>query len=252
LIGIRLYHVSFFLPLYAHASLFLTPEQKSRVISQNRSSQGKLEENKKGFVLKLTGIFHRPDLKHWIVWINGQKIDSECQQSIHGWTVCHVGFDHVTMRSFQGEEVVLYLNDQTQNQPKNVEENDITGRADGRGDDSKGEIQSQPVHYARELPESSADIQEGERPLSRMPEKKSSMQENAGEVNAVQSDRKEHEQFMQKQFVNQSALQEKERDLELSAGAQENKAFLKRKNVEEGESGEQMRMSFDSEREREK
>lgn len=60
--------------------------------------------------LRLEAIYQHHDQNYWIVWINGQRIDSRQPQSIAGWYVKEVLPNKVVMRSVGGaQECVLFL-----------------------------------------------------------------------------------------------------------------------------------------------
>lgn len=100
----------------AWASLFLTPEEKSQALSHIPTPKKHIASS-----LQLQAILHRPDLNEWVVWINGQRIDSRYPQSIEGYTIISVAFDHVMVRSMEGEELRLRLNLPQQNTRREVD-----------------------------------------------------------------------------------------------------------------------------------
>jgi hypothetical protein len=72
--------------------------------------------------LKLEAIYQHHDQDYWIVWINGQRIDSRQPQSISGWYVKKVFLNKVIVRSVNGgQECVLFLG---QEWPSSSEEDD--------------------------------------------------------------------------------------------------------------------------------
>jgi hypothetical protein len=86
------------------SSLFFSAQERSAI---ERLDHGKISQNpteKEDLPLILNGILYRPDLNHWIVWINGIRIYSQRPQSIQGWTITKVSMDSVTLRSSSGEE----------------------------------------------------------------------------------------------------------------------------------------------------
>lgn len=84
------------------ASLFFGPQEKTIQRPDPPPQQNKSS-------LKLEAIFYRLDVNHWIVWINGHRIDSRHPQSINGWHIVHVTHTSVTLRSSQGQEKILLL-----------------------------------------------------------------------------------------------------------------------------------------------
>lgn len=46
----------------------------------------------------LEGVFYREDLGTWIVWINGERIDSESAVTADGWRVVHVSEKEVVIQ----------------------------------------------------------------------------------------------------------------------------------------------------------
>lgn len=90
-------------------SIFFTPEQIER--SENPSSSPVDTQNQETFTgkrnLVLGGIMINPVTNEWIIWINGQKIDSTESRIIDGWIISSVSHDTVELVSPGGEKKVL-------------------------------------------------------------------------------------------------------------------------------------------------
>ena len=86
------------------SSLFLSPQECQNIENREHSNSSQNPTEKEDMPLVLNGILCRPDLNHWIVWINGIRIYSQRPQSIQGWTIINVHSDRVVVRSKDGEE----------------------------------------------------------------------------------------------------------------------------------------------------
>ena len=92
-------------------SLFLAPEDCPAQEDKEATIAQELPEDSKPppSDLVLQGILSLPDTQHWIVWINGVRIDSRRPQSIMGWRVVSVHEDHVVITSANGGQKELWL-----------------------------------------------------------------------------------------------------------------------------------------------
>ena len=86
------------------SSLFLSPQECQNIENREHLNGSQNPTEKEDMPLVLNGILCRPDLNHWIVWINGTRIYSQRPQSIQGWTIIKVHSDSVVVRSKDGEE----------------------------------------------------------------------------------------------------------------------------------------------------
>jgi hypothetical protein len=86
------------------SSLFFSPQECHDIENREHSHISQNPTEKEDMPLVLNGILCRPDLDHWIVWINGTRIYSQRPQSIQGWTIIKVHSDSVVVRSKHGEE----------------------------------------------------------------------------------------------------------------------------------------------------
>ena len=57
--------------------------------------------------LTLQGVFIRPDRQEWVVWINGCRIDSAQQRSLHGWYITQVTPHCVVLKHAEKESITL-------------------------------------------------------------------------------------------------------------------------------------------------
>lgn len=92
--------------LCSHSSLFLTPEEKSysAILYHHKKPVSSL-------TLKLNGIYYRPDVNQWVIWINNIKIDNRSPKGIGPWRIINVTSESVTLRSISGESRVLFISD---------------------------------------------------------------------------------------------------------------------------------------------
>lgn len=90
--------------LMMSSSLFFSPQERAAIERLDDANVPKNPMEKEELPLVLNGILYRPDLNHWIVWINGVRIYSQRPQSIQGWTIVSVSMDSVVVRSSNGEE----------------------------------------------------------------------------------------------------------------------------------------------------
>lgn len=96
------------MPFLALFSLFLTPDdvpvqgQETVVMTPETARIAPKD-------LVLQGILYLPDTRHWIVWINGVRMDSRRPQSIMGWSVTGVHVDHVIVTHSNGTQRELWL-----------------------------------------------------------------------------------------------------------------------------------------------
>jgi hypothetical protein len=86
------------------SSLFFSSQECRDIENLEHSNMAQNPAEKEDMPLVLNGILCRPDLNHWIVWINGIRIYSQRPQSIQGWTIVKVHSDSVIVRSKDGEE----------------------------------------------------------------------------------------------------------------------------------------------------
>jgi len=86
------------------SSLFFSPHERAAIDRLEHAHIPKNLQEKEDLPLVLNGILYRPDLNHWIVWINGVRIYSQRPQSIQGWNIVKVTMDSITVRSSSGEE----------------------------------------------------------------------------------------------------------------------------------------------------
>ena len=86
------------------SSLFFSAQERAAIDNLNISHLSQNTRETEDMPLVLNGILCRPDLDHWIVWINGVRIYSQRPQSIQGWTIIKVNSDSVIVRSKDGEE----------------------------------------------------------------------------------------------------------------------------------------------------
>lgn len=117
------------------SSLFFSAKEHAAIDSLEHSNMRSNATEKEETPLVLNGILYRPDLDHWIIWINGVRIYSQRPQSIHGWTIIKVHADSVILRSTSGEELEL-----RPEQDPDLEE--FNTSMDESTDDSDGEKES--------------------------------------------------------------------------------------------------------------
>ena len=90
--------------LMVPSSLFFSAQERAAIERLEHSNIPPNPTEKEEMPLVLNGILYRPDLDHWIVWINGVRIYSKRPQSIQGWTIIKVNPDSIIVRSKSGEE----------------------------------------------------------------------------------------------------------------------------------------------------
>lgn len=56
----------------------------------------------------IDGVFYREDLGTWIVWINGERIDSEHAVTSHGWTVVSVNEKEVILSDPYTKKIFIF------------------------------------------------------------------------------------------------------------------------------------------------
>ncbi len=128
------------------SSLFLSPQECQNIENREHLNGSQNPTEKEDMPLVLNGILCRPDLNHWIVWINGIRIYSQRPQSIQGWTIINVHSDSVVVRSKDGEERELRpeqdpdldeFNASDENAPEDLEINEDNANDSGNEDTSE-------------------------------------------------------------------------------------------------------------------
>jgi hypothetical protein len=146
------------------SSLFFSTQECRDIENLEHSNIAENPTEKEDMPLVLNGILCRPDLNHWIVWINGVRIYSQRPQSIQGWTIVKVHSDSVVVRSKNGEERELrpeqdpdleeFNTSMDDNTPEDLEVNE-DDQNDGGNEESAGVPETENSENSGLIPEAS-------------------------------------------------------------------------------------------------